>query len=158
MYPNIFIPATVYHVTQHQTSWPHVLNAPCSPQPIGIWGRIPCFPSASYVRCTYVLYKVQIQSIIASQLSLSPPPVSQLPYSTSLGILTPVFQLLYPSSTIPNIFFIMYFGLQDTKPPPCPLHLTKQGGSIHCSRLYCHALYRLVSYILATISIYYIVA
>jgi hypothetical protein len=21
-------------------------------------------------------------------------------------------------------FFIMYFGLQDTKPPPCPLHLT----------------------------------
>jgi hypothetical protein len=36
----------------------------------------------------------------------------------------------------------MYFGLQDTKPPPCPLHLTKQGGSIHCSRLYCHALYR----------------
>ncbi len=31
-----------------------------------------------------------------------------------------------------KIFFIMYFGLQDTKPPPCPLHLTKQGGSIHC--------------------------
>ncbi len=30
------------------------------------------------------------------------------------------------------IFFIMYFGLRDTKPPPCPLHLTKQGGSIHC--------------------------
>ena len=31
-----------------------------------------------------------------------------------------------------KIFFIMYFGLQDTKPPPCPLLLTKQGGSIHC--------------------------
>jgi hypothetical protein len=29
------------------------------------------------------------------------------------------------------VFFIMYFGLQDTKPPPCPLPLTKQGGSIH---------------------------
>jgi hypothetical protein len=52
----------------------------------------------------------------------------------------------------------MYFGLQDTKPPPCPLHLTKQGESIHCSRLYCHALYKLVSYILATITIYYIMS
>jgi hypothetical protein len=55
-------------------------------------------------------------------------------------------------------FFIMYFGLQDTKPPPCPLHLTEQGGSIHCSKLYCHAFYRLVSYILATISIICIMA
>jgi hypothetical protein len=25
----------------------------------------------------------------------------------------------------PLKIFIMYFGLQDTKPPPCPLHLTK---------------------------------
>jgi hypothetical protein len=33
---------------------------------------------------------------------------------------------------VEEFFFIMYFGLQDTKPPPCPLHLTKQGGSIHC--------------------------
>jgi hypothetical protein len=26
----------------------------------------------------------------------------------------------------------MYFGLQEAKPPPCPLLLTKQGGSIQC--------------------------
>ncbi len=26
----------------------------------------------------------------------------------------------------------MYFGLQKAKPPPCPLLLTKQGGSIQC--------------------------
>jgi hypothetical protein len=28
--------------------------------------------------------------------------------------------------------FIMYFGLQEAKPPPCPLLLTKQGGLIQC--------------------------
>jgi hypothetical protein len=48
----------------------------------------------------------------------------------------------------------MYFGLQDTKPPPCPLPLTKQGGSIHCYDLYCYACYKSVSYILATITMY----
>jgi hypothetical protein len=26
----------------------------------------------------------------------------------------------------------MYFGLQEAKPPPCPLLLTEQGGSIQC--------------------------
>jgi hypothetical protein len=32
----------------------------------------------------------------------------------------------------------MYFGLQDTKPPPCPLHLTEQGGKkISNSNFYC---------------------
>ncbi len=56
------------------------------------------------------------------------------------------------------LFFIMYFGLQDTKPPPCPLHLTKRGGSIHCSKLYFYALYKLVLYILSTITIYCIIA
>jgi hypothetical protein len=25
----------------------------------------------------------------------------------------------------------MYFGLKEAKPPPCPLLLTEQGGSIH---------------------------
>jgi hypothetical protein len=30
-----------------------------------------------------------------------------------------------------KFLYIMYFGLQDTKPPPCPLRLTEQGGSIH---------------------------
>ncbi len=29
------------------------------------------------------------------------------------------------------VFLIMYFGLQEAKPPPCPLRLTKRGGSIH---------------------------
>jgi hypothetical protein len=54
-------------------------------------------------------------------------------------------------------FYIMYFGLQDTKPPPCPLHLTKQGGSIHCSQLYLYAVYKLVLYILETItSVFYL--
>jgi hypothetical protein len=46
----------------------------------------------------------------------------------------------------------MYFGLQDTKPPPCPLHLTKQGGSIHRSQLYLYTVYKLVLYILETIT------
>ncbi len=55
-------------------------------------------------------------------------------------------------------FFIMYFGLQDTIPPPCPLHLTERGGSIHCSKLYFYALYKLVLYILTTITIYCIIA
>ncbi len=45
-----------------------------------------------------------------------------------------------------NFFYIMYFGLQDTKPPPCPLHLTKQGGSIHWSQLYLYAVHKLVLY------------
>jgi hypothetical protein len=43
-------------------------------------------------------------------------------------------------------FFIMYFGLQDTKPPPCPLRLTKQGGSIHWSRFYLYTVCKLVSF------------
>jgi hypothetical protein len=63
-----------------------------------------------------------------------------------------------PLYTQKFLFFIMYFGLQDTKPPPCPLHLTEQGGSIHCSKLYFYALYRLVLYILKTITIYCIIA
>ncbi len=54
-------------------------------------------------------------------------------------------------------FFIMYFGLQDTKPPPCPLHLTKQGGSIHWSRFYLYTVYKLVLYISETITMHYIV-
>ncbi len=41
----------------------------------------------------------------------------------------------------------MYFGLQDTKPPPCPLHLTKQGGSIHWSKVYLCTVCKLVLYI-----------
>jgi hypothetical protein len=56
-----------------------------------------------------------------------------------------------------NFFYIMYFGLQDTKPPPCPLHLTKQGGSIHCSQLYLYSVYKLVLYILETITMYCII-
>ncbi len=36
-------------------------------------------------------------------------------------------------NALTKFFYIMYFGLQDTKPPPCPLPLTKQGGSIHLS-------------------------
>ncbi len=51
----------------------------------------------------------------------------------------------------------MYFGLQDTKPPPCPLHLTKQGGSIHWSQLYLYTVYKLVLYILETITVYCII-
>jgi hypothetical protein len=51
----------------------------------------------------------------------------------------------------------MYFGLQDTKPPPCPLHLTKQGGSIHWSQFYLYAVYKLVLYILETVTMYCII-
>ncbi len=40
--------------------------------------------------------------------------------------------LMYRQPASAITFFIIYFGLQDTKPPPCPLPLTKQGGSIHC--------------------------
>ncbi len=70
--------------------------------------------------------------------------------SEKFELLLEKFQLIF--------FFIRYFGLQDTKPPPCPLHLTEQGGSIRCLKLYCHTLHRLVSYILTTISIYCIMA
>ncbi len=30
-----------------------------------------------------------------------------------------------------SFFYIKYFGLQEAKPPPCPLLLTEQGRSIH---------------------------
>jgi hypothetical protein len=36
------------------------------------------------------------------------------------------------SMIVHYLFFIMYLGLQEAKPPPCPLLLTKQGGSIQC--------------------------
>jgi hypothetical protein len=56
-----------------------------------------------------------------------------------------------------NFLYIMYFGLQDTKPPPCPLHLTKQGGSIHWSRFYLYTVCKLVLYISETITMHYVV-
>ncbi len=55
------------------------------------------------------------------------------------------------------LFFMMYFGLQDTKPPPCPLHLTKQGGSIHWSQFYLYTVCKLVLYISETITMHCIV-
>ncbi len=65
------------------------------------------------------------------------------------------YKLITPTKDVKNfLFFIMYFGLQDTKPPPCPLHLTKQGGSIHCSQLYLYTVCKLVLYILETITMY----
>jgi hypothetical protein len=40
-----------------------------------------------------------------------------------------------------KFFLKMYFGLQDTKPPPCLLHLTKQGGTMKQKMNYtCRAL------------------
>ncbi len=52
-------------------------------------------------------------------------PYRSMDVQNEQGVLKIAFQFLI------EVFFIMYFGLQDTKPPPCPLHLTKQGGSIH---------------------------
>jgi hypothetical protein len=59
---------------------------------------------------------------------------------------------IFPPATVTThccdkCFFIMYFGQQDTKPPPCPLHLTKQGGSIHWSKFYSCISCKLVLYI-----------
>ncbi len=59
------------------------------------------------------------------------------------------------SDTFP--FFIMYFGLQEAKPSPCPLLLTEQGGSIHWTSFIDNQTCKMILHIIDTIDILYII-
>ncbi len=75
---------------------------------------------------------------IERRILATTPPTDMLHRALLVNLaFTPIYNhvlmaLPITSNYIDDFFFIMYFGLQDTEPPPCPLPLTKQGRSIHC--------------------------